>query len=597
MERSVCPFCGLGCTLLLGPGDRSPWHGAEEGPILDYDRDGPVNRGSLCARGNLSLELIESPRRLDRCLVRDDGRHRPATAAEAVGLVAGGLARARRDGGPAAVGILVGPGLTREEARAAVALARALDAVAPALAEPEDAAVRAGIRLSGADPSPVRASADLERRTATLVIGDLFTFAPCLSKPVLAARYDRRQNLLGVLAAGVHRTAWFAKPRLACRPGREAAALALMLLAALPPGEDRARLEGFGAGDLAAVSGLDPDAAREFVVALRDRPESAVLLSPALGAREAEPLVAGLAAKLAEATGSFFLAAPAGANSLGVAAELEVARRGHERTAAETIEGAATGHVRALLVLGADPLASWPGAMPRRAANRLDLLAVTALFPGETTAAAHVVLPAAAWGEKAGTVTNALGGDVPLPAVFDPPGGARPDGEILDAIRAAMPAESRPAGAAPAGFRTSVRFFDELDLHLRLARRADAAAPSGGRLLLARHLSPHSADGVLTRHLSWPRHEFPAPCVCLTPADAAEIGVKEGDPVEVGTGEGRVTLAARIQARVPPGTVLVPSCWPEVRRLFPWRIDGALGEIDAPPVRGGIAAAVAGGGR
>jgi formate dehydrogenase major subunit len=76
-------------------------------------------------------------------------------------------------------------------------------------------------------------------------------------------------------------------------------------------------------------------------------------------------------------------------------------------TVVEIIEGAFVRSIRGMLIQGENPAMSDPDARhAREALARLDHLAVADIFLTETAALADVVLPATAWPEKTGTVTN-----------------------------------------------------------------------------------------------------------------------------------------------------------------------------------------------
>ena len=91
LVRTVCPFCGMGCTLLLRPGAESPSFGVAAVPSLEYDLDGPVNRGSLCARGNMALELLTHHRRLESPRLRRASQSVAVTWEEALKFLTGRL--------------------------------------------------------------------------------------------------------------------------------------------------------------------------------------------------------------------------------------------------------------------------------------------------------------------------------------------------------------------------------------------------------------------------------------------------------------------------------------------------------------------------
>ena len=76
-------------------------------------------------------------------------------------------------------------------------------------------------------------------------------------------------------------------------------------------------------------------------------------------------------------------------------------------TLTEMIDGAETGDIKALYIMGENPLVSDPDARHvARALRKLDLLVVQDIFFTETGRLAHVVLPAASFAEKMGTYTN-----------------------------------------------------------------------------------------------------------------------------------------------------------------------------------------------
>ena len=510
-QRSICPFCSFGCSLRINPGEGAPYVGAEGVPSLDYDPEGPFNRGSLCSKGNMTLELLLHPRRLDVPRIGTNGRQDDVAWDDAFEYAAGRLGMIRDEHGPEAIGIVVGPYLTNEEAGRAVELARRIGTPHLDGGQPEDLTLLGGLDQSGAQPARVDSIEQIESMTAVLVVGDLFTLAPCVSKAVLASRYDRRQNVLGVLGSTKGRTSWFGKPDLRCDPGCESSALALMLKLALDQGAgkdaawiDRARrsLDPYDIDDVVAYAGLDLGAVTWLLEALRTQENTGILLSSGFGETERPDLVAGLASLLAEATGSRLLTLMTGPNTVGVQRVLEEA--GYPARTAftmpEMVEAAVTGDLKALLCFGCDPLGSLPGALPREAAEKLDVFLATGPLPGASTEHADVVLPARTWGEVDGTVTNAFGADLALHAALPPPGQARSDGEILEELAARIPAretttiEGPAEGARPGKARS---FFGELDLHFRLERREVGTHEVGTHLLLPSFQPSQAGDAAV----------------------------------------------------------------------------------------------------
>jgi formate dehydrogenase alpha subunit len=89
--RSICPYCGTGCGLLVG---------VRGGRVVSTtgDVDNPVNRGQLCVKGRFGIAgFVEHPERLRTPLVRKDGELREASWDEALDAVAGKLAGMKGD--------------------------------------------------------------------------------------------------------------------------------------------------------------------------------------------------------------------------------------------------------------------------------------------------------------------------------------------------------------------------------------------------------------------------------------------------------------------------------------------------------------------
>jgi len=95
---------------------------------------------------------------------------------------------------------------------------------------------------------------------------------------------------------------------------------------------------------------------------------------------------------------------------------------------AEIAEGVTSGSIKSLLVLGEDVTDC--GISPA-GLSQLDTLVVTAILPDITTAHATVVLPAASWAEKRGSMINLKGRLQRLQRAISSPGGAHDDWEIL----------------------------------------------------------------------------------------------------------------------------------------------------------------------
>jgi predicted molibdopterin-dependent oxidoreductase YjgC len=596
MPRSICPFCSMGCTWRPGRDPEQSCSGEAGAVTLDYDAEGGPNRGSLCAKGNVSLELMMHPRRLEAPILREGDRARMVEWDEALAFVTGGIERIRSAHGGRAVGMRLGPQLTNEEAEAALRLAGAIGTRSVDLCEPEDHAVLSGIEFSRAGPARVESVEQIDGMNSLLVVGDLLTLAPCAAKPVLNARYRSRRHTLAVLGPTKTRTAWFGRPALQCEPNAEAFALAMMLVIALestgapaPAWAESARrtLSRLQDAELERRAGIAVARLAAVVAALRSGPAAGVLLASEFGTTGRMDLVAGLAALLAEAVGARFLAMLEGANSVGIH---DLLRRenypgpsGH--TAPEMLEAAVTGDVKALLVFGADPVAAFPGTIASQAMRAVSLAVVTASLPGAAAEAAHVVMPSAVFGEKAGTIHGAFGTPAVLTPAMAPPGRARADRAILDALRAAIPhSPSAPVARAVEG-PTDGGFLAELDLFFQSEAREVLSREPGTHLLLAEASSTNAAEGSLTGQLSWARYAYPEPLLGLSTAHAEALGVRAGDRVRVRSNWGQTELKVRIDDGLREGVVTAPHRDPAVRGLLRWRREPPVRTLDLRPDR------------
>ena len=94
----------------------------------------------------------------------------------------------------------------------------------------------------------------------------------------------------------------------------------------------------------------------------------------------------------------------------------------------EIIDAMYRGQIKGMYILGENPAMSDPDVEPRaRGAGHLDHLVVQDIFLTETANFADVILPASAWPEKTGTVTNTNRQVQMGRKAIEPPGEARED--------------------------------------------------------------------------------------------------------------------------------------------------------------------------
>ena len=590
-RKAICPICSLQDGLILQWSKPTPLF--TEGSLfaVDYDVENPVNEGTLCPRGNSVAELMEHPQRLDCPQV--DGR--AVDWPEAIARVSEGLKKVIEEHGPGAVAVLAGGTLGLEEALGVARLAREViktPHAAPLF--PDDGPVFA--RLAGLGWDEGFTMADLQERQAALLIGDVFTEHPVISRRILKARYKDRSHRLFVLDSVPTQTTWFAHEHLRPAPGAEA--LILAALVQLVSGE-----KGSAAGtglklDLQAVAGRTGVSVKqmETVAGALGQASSGVIVLSSLFGRQGH---AGLCALLAHGLsrllkGTFnFLHLPIYGNGRGVYQMMT--SNGDASTAGPgIIKLIEQGKIKAAVLFGVDPLSAVPSRALEEALGKLDLLCDIGPLPTLTTPLAQVRLPAAIGPEKDCRWLY-LNGDVrENPQAVPPPGLARPEGWIAGQLAERFsngtdvtvdPGEvDKKLSASPGSSWTEMLKAEEKTLQTELA------AGEGGEgayplYLVSAALPAHVGDGSLTRHFTWTKRVAAEPCVWANASLMEQLNVREGDRVQVSSKHHRIILPIMAHADLPDGTITAPAHFPEIRRLFSTPADAATGELDLRPER------------
>ena len=274
-------------------------------------------------------------------------------------------------------------------------------------------------------------------------------------------------------------------------------------------------------------------------------------------------------------------------------------------TVVEIMDAVHEGKIRGMYIMGENPAMSDPDAHhAREALAKLDCLVVQEIFLTETCYHADVILPATAWPEKAGTVTNTdrmvqLGR-----RALDAPGEARPDlwiiqeiarrigldwnyggpKDVFNEMRRAMPSiagitwerlEAESCVTYPCEKEGDpgqpVVFVDKFPTPTGRAQLVPAdIIPAAERpdrefpfvLITGRQLE-HWHTGAITRRASVLDAIEPEPTASLHPLDLDAIGAKPGDVITVESRRGIISLYARADDGTPRGAVYIPFCFYE----------------------------------
>jgi formate dehydrogenase alpha subunit len=287
-------------------------------------------------------------------------------------------------------------------------------------------------------------------------------------------------------------------------------------------------------------------------------------------------------------------------------------------TVTEMIPLAGEGKLRALFILGEDPVMTEPDVNHvRRCLEACELVVLQEIFPSETAAYADVLLPGASFAEKAGTFTNTERRIQLIRPAVAPPGAARPDWDVLsDLARRLIELEGRRPVGPQAGwaYTDSAAILDEVAAvtpsyagvsHARLERgdRLHWPVPTPehpgtpilhrerfprglGKFHAVDHLPPrelpdadyplllttgrilyHWHGGELTRRVPALLDIYPEPLVEVSPEDARRAGLDGDGRVRIRSRRGEMAARALVSDRVAPGLIFANFHFPGAQNV------------------------------
>jgi formate dehydrogenase major subunit len=183
--KTVCTYCGVGCSFNIWTKDR---HILKVQPL-----DGPTNGVSTCIKGKFGWDFVNSPDRLTKPLIRENGKFREASWDQALDLVASKFAEIKAQNGPDALAFVSSSKCTNEESYLMQKLARAvigtnnMDNCSRYCQAPATQGLFRTVGYGG-DSGSIR---DIENAGLVLIIGS----NTAESHPVLATRVKRAHKL------------------------------------------------------------------------------------------------------------------------------------------------------------------------------------------------------------------------------------------------------------------------------------------------------------------------------------------------------------------------------------------------------------------
>ncbi|MDI9398441.1 MAG: formate dehydrogenase subunit alpha [Euryarchaeota archaeon] len=638
---SVCPYCAVGCGFYLL---------VEKGRAIgmEYMPQHPTGEGGLCPKGNSILEVLNHKERLRYPLKRNGDDWIRISWEEALDLVAKGLGNAAKDYGARSLGFLASSRCNNEENYALQKMARLLgspnvDNCARLCHSPTVVGL-GGSLGTGAMTNNI---GDLANARCVLAIGtNLAEAHPTVSRWVQKAK-DNGAVII-VADPRITHTSWMADLHLRLKPGSDIDLLRGMMKVAIDEGsiderfiadrtkgfEDLLRnLEGFTPEKASELTGVSTE---EIVEAARlySRSEaSALLYSMGITQHICGTDNVRACADLALICGQIGRPGAGiwpmrgqnnvqGACDMGAMAEFYPGYRrasdpssvdffktawnapslpdGPGMTSTEMMDAALEGQVRAMYIIGEDPVICDPNASKtREALENLDFLVVQEIFMTPTAKLADVVLPAAAWAEKDGSYTSMERRVQWIDRAVPAPGEAREGlliicdiarrlgldieynsaAEVLEEINRTVsiyrgatrarisgiggvawpcPSEDHPGTeilhtgrfSSPDG-RASLFAVENVP-------PAEEPSPEYPILLTTGRIVVHYNGGSMTRRSPSLMERDPELYVEVNPEDASSLNIVDGGMVVVSTLRGETRARARVTNVVKPGMVFMP---------------------------------------
>jgi formate dehydrogenase alpha subunit len=651
---TTCNYCGDGCQMYLETKDEKVIRVTS--PLSWKNKWGDrtetaKGHGGLCVRGRFGFEYLDSKTRLRQPLVRESGQLVEKPWLDAMHLIVDRFTEIKRKHGADAIAGLITARCTNEELYLFQKLMRAgfgsnhLDSSAR---YGHMNFVHASMHAVGLGRTP-NDWEDLTKAKAILLIGSNITETNPLTSVRIkeAIRVYKAQVI--TLDSAVTNMAKLASHPFVIKPGTEGLVIDGLLKAVIDQdlvNEEasqkhpmafealKAAVSGFSLDHLSSQTGLSVDAFKDIARVFAEAPRSIILCAEGIVRRTNGYQNVLKLMDLAWVTGK--LGRPGcgvntvteepneqGAVDMGVAPEflpgltrfndpmardrfakawgVSLPAIGSGSHLVDILRGCKSGKIRALYVLGENPLATLPASMEVRAAlEGLDLLVVQDPFLTETGRHAHFVLPACTYAEKEGTFTNLEGRVLRVRQAMDQIGESLPDWHIMTSLANAMGCqwEYQSANDIQAEIRKLLPGYYNLGQPRKVVPIPDGyldngyAAEVGARY---RTISGSSDDarpfslqmGQVLMHSGKMSTEAPG-LIKIAPntgklrmnvQDMERLGIRDGGKVRVTSERGSLQLGVEPDQSVAPGTCFFPEHFnePPVKDLMAVSVDAVTG--------------------
>ncbi len=651
---TTCNYCGDGCQMYLETKDAEVVRVTS--PLSWKNKWGDRSEtakghGGLCVRGRFGFEYLDGKSRLKQPLVRDCNQLVEKPWLETMHLVVDRFTEIKRKHGADAIAGLITARCTNEELYLFQKLMRAgfgsnhLDSSARYGHMNFVHAAKHAVGL-GRTPNDWE---DFTKAKAILLIGSNITE----TNPLTAVRFKEAIRVykaqVVTLDSAVTNMAKLASHPFLIKPGTEGLVIDGLVKATIdqdlvdeevtkkhPKAFEalKTAVAGLSLEQLSAQTGLSTDAFKEIATIFAESPRSIILCAEGIVRRTNGYLNVLKLIDLAWVTGK--LGQPGcgvntvteepneqGAVDMGVAPEFLPGQARFDDAATrdrfakvwgvslpavgtgvhlvEILKRCKSGQIKALYVLGENPLATLPASMDVRAAlEQLELLVVQDPFLTETGRQAHFVLPACTYAEKDGTFTNLEGRVLRVRQAMDPIGESLPDWHIMTSLANAMGCqwEYQSTNDIQAEIMKLLPGYYNLGQPRRVTAAPDQYLANGYVAEVnARYRTMPGAGGStrpfallmgqLLMHSGKMSTEAPG-LIKITPNtgklrmnahDMERLGLLDGTKISLTSKRGSLRLGVQPDQSIAPGTCFFPEHFnePPVKDLMTVSVDAATG--------------------
>ncbi len=638
--QTTCPYCGVGCQMNLHIKDNKVIK------ITGVEDIAP-NFGSLCVKGRFGYDFINKPERLTTPLIKQDGDLKNTSWEEALSLIAKRFDGIKSKYGPDSIGIFSSAKITNEENYIAQKFARAVVGTnnIDHCARLCHASTVAGLAAAFGSGAMTNSIADIEKSKLILVTGSNTTEAhPVISSYIKRVVESGSAKLIVVDPRRIPLTK-FATIWLRQNLGTDVAwANGMMHVIISEALYDRKyieeRTEGFdelkktvekyNPEFVSKITGISADDLIKAARMYANSQPASIFFAMGITQHSTGTDNVKSMANLAMLCGNVGISGGGvnplrGQNNVQGACDLgalpnvfsgyqpvtdPAVRANMERmwgvkslpqtsglTITEMVKGAQDGNLKALYIIGENPLISDPDINHvEQALKNLDFLVVQDIFLSDTAKIADIVLPSASFAEKNGTFTNTERKVQLIRKAIESPGQAKQDWEIICDLsnRMGYPMEYTDSKAimeemnrvTPSYAGISYQRLEKGGLHWPCPTSNHPGTPilhvdkftrGLGHFHAIEYVSPaEMPDNDYPLYLTTGRvlyqfhtrtmtmqseglNELSAECfVEISPQDATDYNIKQGDLLRVSSRRGEIEVMARISDQAIKGTVFIP---------------------------------------